>query len=322
MSKILADNLKYLREVKGMSQEDLAEVLHVKRQTVSSWERDVTEPDILTMQQLCQYFSVTVDEFTTYSLQSKRGPKVFMIISLLCLTLSVVIIVILAKQFDGFKVIIEPLIFLGATLLIFLVSIFSYYSNDYSLFAGYEDSFTYNKLIVVKSIQELNIMVHLNFLLALVVYYILLKINSPAASVILFVMFLSGLLLAVIRNTIVYKDSILIHKKDQTVANVLNKLGFTLLAGLFLLIGAFLAIFILFKIENNTNEAFIMLLPMFYTLGMIFYFHFKEYNYVKSLDGDLLHYSFKKYFKKFAIGVLIGIVAILIIAILVTITIF
>lgn len=42
----LAKNIKRLRQEKNMTQADLAEALHVTRQTVSSWERSNSIPDL------------------------------------------------------------------------------------------------------------------------------------------------------------------------------------------------------------------------------------------------------------------------------------
>lgn len=42
---MFAENLKILRKQKGLSQEELAERLHVVRQTVSKWEKGLSVPD-------------------------------------------------------------------------------------------------------------------------------------------------------------------------------------------------------------------------------------------------------------------------------------
>lgn len=40
---MLSENLKELRKAKGLSQEELAIKLHVVRQTVSKWEKGVSQ---------------------------------------------------------------------------------------------------------------------------------------------------------------------------------------------------------------------------------------------------------------------------------------
>ena len=56
------EKLRQLRVDSGMSQDDLAEKLHVARQTISKWEQGVNEPDIYTLKQYAVIFNVTLDE--------------------------------------------------------------------------------------------------------------------------------------------------------------------------------------------------------------------------------------------------------------------
>ena len=56
------EKLRELRVQNNMSQEQLAELLHVTRQTVSKWEQGVNQPDIYTLKQYSQIFGVSLDE--------------------------------------------------------------------------------------------------------------------------------------------------------------------------------------------------------------------------------------------------------------------
>lgn len=42
---MLGENIKLARETKGMTQQQLADQLHVVRQTVSKWEKNLSVPD-------------------------------------------------------------------------------------------------------------------------------------------------------------------------------------------------------------------------------------------------------------------------------------
>lgn len=42
----IGGNLKKLRVAQGLTQDQLAEKLHVTRQAVSNWERNVSHPDL------------------------------------------------------------------------------------------------------------------------------------------------------------------------------------------------------------------------------------------------------------------------------------
>lgn len=58
----LAQNLKYLREQKGFTQQEFAEVLGVKQRTISSWEYQSRTPDLETIVKLAEYFCVSLDD--------------------------------------------------------------------------------------------------------------------------------------------------------------------------------------------------------------------------------------------------------------------
>ena len=58
-------NIMLYRKRAGMSQEDLAEQLHVSRQTISKWETGQSAPDLDTVVQLAHLFGVTTDRLLT-----------------------------------------------------------------------------------------------------------------------------------------------------------------------------------------------------------------------------------------------------------------
>ena len=52
-----------LRKKKNMSQEELAQVLNVSRQTISKWETGESNPDFDKIVPLCNFFEISTDEF-------------------------------------------------------------------------------------------------------------------------------------------------------------------------------------------------------------------------------------------------------------------
>lgn len=56
------ENIKILRNKKGWTQEQLANEVHVTRQTVSAWEQKVSCPDIYVLAKLHELFAITTDE--------------------------------------------------------------------------------------------------------------------------------------------------------------------------------------------------------------------------------------------------------------------
>ena len=55
-------NLKSLREVKGMTQAEVAEVISVTRQTVSSYESGRTQPDLETLKRLAEVYQADLHD--------------------------------------------------------------------------------------------------------------------------------------------------------------------------------------------------------------------------------------------------------------------
>lgn len=62
MKILLSENLKKLREEKGLTQSELADELSVTPQSVSRWEKGLAYPDIEKLPQLSKLFDVTIDE--------------------------------------------------------------------------------------------------------------------------------------------------------------------------------------------------------------------------------------------------------------------
>ena len=61
-----AENLIELRKLNNFSQEDLADLIGVSRQTLSKYETGESLPDIEKCRQLADIFSVTLDDLISY----------------------------------------------------------------------------------------------------------------------------------------------------------------------------------------------------------------------------------------------------------------
>ena len=55
-------NIKRLRVLCGMTQEQLAKCLCISSQAVSKWERGLTYPDVMLLWPIADLFGVTLDE--------------------------------------------------------------------------------------------------------------------------------------------------------------------------------------------------------------------------------------------------------------------
>ena len=60
---MISMNIKYFRKRKAMTQEQLAEALHVSRQTIAKWENGEVSPNIEDCQKMQELFDVSLDDF-------------------------------------------------------------------------------------------------------------------------------------------------------------------------------------------------------------------------------------------------------------------
>ena len=58
---MLAENLALLRNIRGMTQEEVAEVIGISRQSYSKWEQGETIPDIEKCDRLAKFYRVSID---------------------------------------------------------------------------------------------------------------------------------------------------------------------------------------------------------------------------------------------------------------------
>ena len=68
---MIGKNIKKFREQRNLTQEQLADALHVTRQAVSNWERGKTQPDVETIQELAAVLDCTAEELI-YGKESRK----------------------------------------------------------------------------------------------------------------------------------------------------------------------------------------------------------------------------------------------------------
>lgn len=70
---MFSENLKALRKQKGFSQEELATRLHVARQTISKWEKNLSVPDADTLIRLAEILEVSVSELLGEKIENENA---------------------------------------------------------------------------------------------------------------------------------------------------------------------------------------------------------------------------------------------------------
>ena len=72
---MIKDNLILLRNIKGISQEELAQIIGISRQAYAKWEQGKTIPDIEKCAKLASFYGVTIDSLINYN-SNQYGMKV------------------------------------------------------------------------------------------------------------------------------------------------------------------------------------------------------------------------------------------------------
>lgn len=71
----LGERIYSLRTERRLSQDDLAEVLEVSRQSVSKWETDASVPELDKLVKLSEYFGLTLDELVKGGESTRPQPE-------------------------------------------------------------------------------------------------------------------------------------------------------------------------------------------------------------------------------------------------------
>lgn len=105
----ISDNIKRLRKKSGMTQDELAEKMHVTRQAISNWETGKNQPDIDTLAALAEAFTTDINdllygnkknEYPRYQRKYKISVSVCCAVVLLFLILQTTVL----PDYSGFNI--------------------------------------------------------------------------------------------------------------------------------------------------------------------------------------------------------------------------
>src|SRR5690606_41406107 len=71
--EVISKNIRHLRQLKGLTQEELAEALQVPRSRIGSYEEDRSSPTIEMLIKYSDYFKLPVDSLIKHDLTKARG---------------------------------------------------------------------------------------------------------------------------------------------------------------------------------------------------------------------------------------------------------
>lgn len=95
MKKSLGSILTELRKQNNMTQVDLAEKMCVTDKAVSKWERDISCPNIETIQKLADFFNIPVNELLSAKSSSKKNNIITLIFNAVALAMGISVLVLM-----------------------------------------------------------------------------------------------------------------------------------------------------------------------------------------------------------------------------------
>lgn len=256
-----------LRKDKKMTQEQLADILHVSRQTISSWEKGRTQPDLETLSQLTQIFQISLDDLILGLEPKTYTPPYKLMRSLLIgnfvdYLIMLIIMYIQKSGINSYFVNFNYLLFYS--FLYFPFCCFMRH-HDYSLLAGYDDDVEYNETEIQRMLSEMLFLTGSTSLIftLITIFIIIAQIHLPFP--ILFVYFVC-VTASIITISFKYQNRIMKHPKPQ--GN-----GVKAVFILFLLFVAAMVLDVIFTmsyfhIRNNTAEAMILMIFIFLFVGI------------------------------------------------------
>lgn len=72
---IISSNIKFLRKKKGLTQQQFADQIGIKRSLVGAYEEERAEPKYELLKTIASFFDVTVDDFINETINEKWAPK-------------------------------------------------------------------------------------------------------------------------------------------------------------------------------------------------------------------------------------------------------
>ncbi|HJP64001.1 MAG TPA: helix-turn-helix domain-containing protein [Mucilaginibacter sp.] len=72
---IISSNIKFLRKRKGLTQQQFADQIGIKRSLVGAYEEERAEPKYELLKNIASFFEITVDDFINETINEKWAPK-------------------------------------------------------------------------------------------------------------------------------------------------------------------------------------------------------------------------------------------------------
>lgn len=254
--------LSKLRKEQKMTQDDLAFKLNVSRQTISSWERDRSEPDIATLNKIAEIFHSDMDGLLRgidKCLYDNRKVKwLFLFTSLIQIIFAIYLLVKHQENGIGGVILFAVLWIINATMY-FMIGFINKH-KEYSLLAGYSEDSEYNINELAKMLERLRFHSCSSSLIWSVLLILIYLANRQTLWPILTIIYTFDFVISLLVETYRSQSRILVQKQEKIIAKQSFLSGGLYLLLLFIWTIAFFVIFEINDIQNNTKEAVILVM--------------------------------------------------------------
>ena len=254
-----ADRLSKLRREHGWTQEQLAQRLHVSRQTISSWEKGRTQPDLEGLAEIADVLEISLDDLIL-GLKMK-DPKVpyalFFWLLIGTLSGSVFLYILLHQKGAG-----AASYFANSSYLLFYVIIWlplhlMMKYHDYSLLAGYDDDEEYDERQICRMLTEIIFETGISSVVFLLMSaaVLMFSISLPFPLLLVYSITITGILII---TSFRYQKRVVKNYRDP--GNGIRIVEGCFLAFEGILVAVLCFVMDHFGIRNNTGEAFILMI--------------------------------------------------------------
>ncbi len=266
----VSSRLSYLRKTHNLSQEDLAQKLNISRQAVSNWERGKSEPDMSTILQLSEIYSINIDELlknnTVYNgninnsasnEKEKNYSALLFAFNFICTVLFAVYALFINNTEYSISGFILSCVFLAMATTIYFTLGSIIKNGDFTLLAGYDKNLKYNKAKLKQMLINIESFFLLNSLITNVLSFAVTLANLPQwIRVLLLFVFMINFLIYIVMINIKYQDEIIEYDSPIEKTNSMKTLlVVTCLAGMIIISVIILCLTAAyFEIENNSAE--------------------------------------------------------------------
>lgn len=258
---IVQEQIKRLRKKEKLSQQELAEQLHLTRQAISSWERGISEPDLDSLTQISKLFQISLDELINGGDQredvkeQERLQKGLLVGILFSCCFALVVIV----QKQDLSILITLGILTIMTSVMLMTFGYAIRHQDYTMLAGYEDETAYHTPAVNKMLIAMQTMILIGYGIALLLNLILgflmeVKIIYFLTMILFILHMFSSILICNVR----YRQQLFIQEKDRLIAKASLPSLLCFLMNIMFLVLIAVVCFQLHDIHNNSSQAMII----------------------------------------------------------------